>query len=389
MKFAALAFAVTALGISGLCRADDVRPKPPAAFSLRPATTTESSLSLPQKVVLYEEDQANPNGSQFGGSAVWRTERERVFPDQKSDVVVRADIEIPEQKLSARLSLRRNEDKQLPASHTIEIAFTLPPDFAHGGISNIPGVLMKQGETTRGVPLNGVAVKVTTKFFLIGLSNVDTDMRRNIQLLRERSWIDIPVVYGDGRRAIIAIEKGTPGERAFTEAFAAWGTPASPPPIAKLQPSPRLPAGSEPLSSSLSPPTSSVPTVQRSLVPLQIEGGTFTVPVSINNSLTLNFVLDSGATDVSIPADVVLTLMRTGTLNAADFLGTKTYRLADGRTVPSQTFRIKSLKVGEKVLENVTGSVASVEGSLLLGQSFLRRFKSWSIDNQRQVLVLE
>jgi len=176
-----------------------------------------------QKVVLYEEDQANPAGTQFVGSAIWRTERVAPGPGQTPDVVVRAEIEIPEQKVSVRWSLRRNDDKQLPASHTVEIVFSLPPDFAHGGISNIPGVLMKQGETTRGVPLNGVAVKVTTNFFLIGLSSVDADMQRNVQLLKERSWFDIPVVYGDGKRAIIAIEKGTPGERAFTDAFAAWG----------------------------------------------------------------------------------------------------------------------------------------------------------------------
>jgi hypothetical protein len=58
---------------------------------------------------------------------------------------------------------------------------------------------------------------------------------------------------------------------------------------------------------------------------VQKEGGTFTVPVTINNTITLNFVLDSGAADVSLPADVVLTLMRTGTLNAADFQGEKKY----------------------------------------------------------------
>jgi hypothetical protein len=185
-------------------------------------SATEGAL-LAQKVVLYEEDQTNPNGTQFIGSAVWRTERVAPGPGQKPDVVVRAEIEIPEQKVQVRLSLRRNDDKQLPASHTVEIVFTLPPDFSHGGISNIPGILMKQGETTRGVPLNGVAVKVTTNFFLIGLSSVDVDMQRNVQLLKERSWFDIPVVYGDGKRAIIAIEKGTPGERTFTEAFATWG----------------------------------------------------------------------------------------------------------------------------------------------------------------------
>jgi len=173
------------------------------------------------QVVLYE-DQTNPNG-RLVGSAAWRIEQVAPGPGQKPDIVVRAEIEIPEQKVSVRLSLRRNDDKQLPASHAVEIVFTLPPDFPHGGISNIPGILMKQGATTRGVPLSGVAVKVTANFFLIGLSSVDVEMQRNMQLLKEQSWFDIPVVYGDGKRAIIAIEKGTPGERAFTEAFAIWG----------------------------------------------------------------------------------------------------------------------------------------------------------------------
>jgi hypothetical protein len=121
-----------------------------------------------------------------------------------------------------RLSVRRNDDRQLPASHTVEILFTLPPDFTHTGIDKIPGIMMKQGETTRGVALNGVAVKVTNNYFLVGLSSVDPDMARNVQLLKERSWFDIPVVYADGKRALIAIEKGIPGERAFAEAFAAW-----------------------------------------------------------------------------------------------------------------------------------------------------------------------
>ena len=83
-----------------------------------------------------------------------------------------------------------------------------------------------------------------------------------------------------------------------------------------------------------------------------------------------------------------MTLMRTGTLKESDFSREKTYVLADGSKVPSQTFRIRSLKVGGKVLENVHGSVASVQGSLLLGQSFLSRFKSWSVDNSEHSLLL-
>jgi hypothetical protein len=90
-----------------------------------------------------------------------------------------------------------------------------------------------------------------------------------------------------------------------------------------------------------------------------------------------------------MPADVVMTLARTGTLQANDFTGTQTYKLADGSTVPSATFQIRSLAVGNRVIEDVGGSVGPVEGTLLLGQSFLNRFKSWSIDNAKKVLVLE
>ena len=47
------------------------------------------------------------------------------------------------------------------------------------------------------------------------------------------------------------------------------------------------------------------------------------------------------------------------------------------------TFFIRSLRVGNTVVQNVKAGVVSSKGSLLLGQSFLERFKSWSIDNTK------
>jgi predicted aspartyl protease len=73
--------------------------------------------------------------------------------------------------------------------------------------------------------------------------------------------------------------------------------------------------------------------------------------------------------------------VRTGTITDTDFIGEKTYVLANGSEQHTATFMIKSLKVGGIVVENVRGGVAPAQGSLLLGQSFLERFKSWSIDN--------
>jgi hypothetical protein len=113
------------------------------------------------------------------------------------------------------------------------------------------------------------------------------------------------------------------------------------------------------------------------------------VPVQINGAITLDFTVDSGASDVSVPADVFSTLTRTGTIKDIDIIGEQTYVLADGSKTQSFTFTIGSLKVGDRVVENVRGSVGSARGPLLLGQSFLERFKSWSIDNTKHVLLLE
>jgi hypothetical protein len=191
--------------------------QPPAAAP-NAQTPTEGA----QRVVLYEEDSSNPQGKQYIGSAAWRTETVSPGSGLAPELQVRADITIPERNMTVTWKLRRNTDQALPASHTIEIMFNLPPDFPGGGVANVPGVLMKESEQARGVPLAGLAVKVTNGFFLIGLSAVDADVQRNMQLLKDRPWFDIPIVYNNGGRAILAMEKGPPGDRAFADAFAAW-----------------------------------------------------------------------------------------------------------------------------------------------------------------------
>jgi clan AA aspartic protease (TIGR02281 family) len=124
-------------------------------------------------------------------------------------------------------------------------------------------------------------------------------------------------------------------------------------------------------------------------VPLKKEGGTFVVPVLINDVIELDFTVDSGADHVSVPADVFSTLRRKGAIKDSDIIGKETYAMADGSTAQMASFMIKSLKVGNIVVENVRGSVAPIQGSLLLGQTFLERFKSWSIDNTKKELLLE
>jgi clan AA aspartic protease (TIGR02281 family) len=128
------------------------------------------------------------------------------------------------------------------------------------------------------------------------------------------------------------------------------------------------------------------PAVQ--VVSLEPHDGAFVVPATLNDVMKVKFIVDSGSADVSIPEDVASSLMKSGTMTVADQLGSKTYMLADGSLVPSKIYRMASLRIGGMEMQNVTVRIAAAKSSLLLGQSFLSRLKSWSMDNARQVMII-
>jgi len=124
-------------------------------------------------------------------------------------------------------------------------------------------------------------------------------------------------------------------------------------------------------------------------IPLVRMSGGLIAPVVINNSLKLNFIVDSGASDVSIPSDVFAKLVRANTVTQADITGIRNYKNADGEVFQSKTFVIRSLKIGNIEAPRVQAKVSPSNAPPLLGQSFLKRFKSWSIDNSTQELILQ
>jgi clan AA aspartic protease (TIGR02281 family) len=130
------------------------------------------------------------------------------------------------------------------------------------------------------------------------------------------------------------------------------------------------------------------PVPSSAVILMQSDGGTYIVPVRINDQITLRFVVDSGASDVSLPADVALTLIRTGTIEKGDYIGDQSYTLGDGSTIKSAQFVLHELRVGDQVVRNVKASIGDPRGVPLLGQSFLTRFASWTLDNDRHALVL-
>jgi hypothetical protein len=105
----------------------------------------------------------------------------------------------------------------------MEVNFTVAESFIGGSIANLPGVLLKNEELVQGQPLTGASARIVGNSFLFALSSAsDIDVENNIELLTERDWMDLAMVYGTGRRAILTLEKGEDGEAIFQDVLAAW-----------------------------------------------------------------------------------------------------------------------------------------------------------------------
>lgn len=197
-----------------------------ASTDAKAATTnevakTEDGLTVAQKMILYEE-RLGDSPVAVQGKVTWKLTNDTTNASGKNQPMVEATIEVPERKLKAVVSFKRNADPSLPASHIIEVVFDLPADFAEGNVENVQRVAFKQTEQDRGNSLIAVPAKITDDFHMIAL-NDDADARKvNTELMKTRSWIDIPVVYRNNRRALLTFEKGSTGTEAFDKALAEW-----------------------------------------------------------------------------------------------------------------------------------------------------------------------
>jgi clan AA aspartic protease (TIGR02281 family) len=135
----------------------------------------------------------------------------------------------------------------------------------------------------------------------------------------------------------------------------------------------------------LSPPT---PVQKHEEVQIEKRGSSYYVPVRINDTITLPFLLDTGAGDLAIAEDVARTLIRAGALKSGDLIGKRSYQIANGSEEVSPLVSIREVRVGEHMVRNVTAGITQPNGELLLGQSFLSKFGAVTVDYKRLVLVL-
>lgn len=204
------------------------QPVPGQQTATNPATQQVPAGA--QKMFLYEERLGQSAPTAIEGNVAWSVKEESPGGDAKPEPVVQAQINVPERGLTALMTIKRNADPSLPASHVIEFVFSLPENFEGGSIDSVQRVSMKRNEQDRGDALIAVPAKITEDFHMIALNDFPEAVATNTELLRTRGWMDIPLTYRNGRRALLTLEKGTAGTEAFTKAMQAWSLAVKPDP---------------------------------------------------------------------------------------------------------------------------------------------------------------
>lgn len=197
-------------------------PAPDTEAGAEEPAGEDAPVAVGQRTIFYEERTGTQPGTALQGATVWSVVQESPGGDLPLEPAIRAESSVPELGLELEMTLRRNGDTTFPASHIVELFFTVPETFEGRGIADVQRITFKDTEQDPGSALIAVPAPIDTNIFLVALTDAQTATETNIALMRSQGWLDIPMQYVSGRRALITMEKGVAGNRVFNEVFEAW-----------------------------------------------------------------------------------------------------------------------------------------------------------------------
>jgi hypothetical protein len=188
-----------------------------------PVPQPGGEIAVAQRAILFVEVPETPQQPQTAsGRVFWRLDSESAGQGRPIETIVRATVQIPDVGLSLDFTIRRNTDSAFPASHIIGMRFTSTGDPATQAVKEVGVPQFKTEEGERGAPLSAINSALGDNLFVAALSNVPVEVERNVDLILNRSWIDVPVRFASGRRGIITFEKGVSGSQTLADAFGRW-----------------------------------------------------------------------------------------------------------------------------------------------------------------------
>ena len=127
----------------------------------------------------------------------------------------------------------------------------------------------------------------------------------------------------------------------------------------------------------------------KSVVRMRKEGGVYHIPCKING-MEMEFIFDTGASDIIMSLTEAMFLYKQGKLTDNDFIDKQQYKIADGSICEGMIVMLREVKIGNRTLGNVKASIIdNMEAPLLLGQSALSAFGKISIDYKRNEIIFE
>jgi clan AA aspartic protease (TIGR02281 family) len=123
-----------------------------------------------------------------------------------------------------------------------------------------------------------------------------------------------------------------------------------------------------------------IPAISQTVIKMEKVNGVYKIPCEVNG-IKMKFVLDTGASDVTISGTEASFLIKQGLISKEDVIGKKNYRLADGSISEGTKIRINNIKIGDINIKDVTVAVIeNPNAPLLLGQSLMSRLGSFEIE---------
>jgi aspartyl protease family protein len=124
-------------------------------------------------------------------------------------------------------------------------------------------------------------------------------------------------------------------------------------------------------------------------IKMTMKSGVYYIPCKINGS-EMEFIFDTGASDITMSMTEALFLYKQGTLTDEDFVGTQQYQIANGNVEEGTVIKLKTVEIGNRKLYNVQASIVhNLQAPLLLGQSALNKFGKISIDYNKGEITFE
>lgn len=128
------------------------------------------------------------------------------------------------------------------------------------------------------------------------------------------------------------------------------------------------------------------PLFSQKIIEMVEVNGIYQIPCKVNG-VPMNFIFDTGASDVTISLTEAKFLIKQNLLTKEDFIDTINFKIANGEIIEGTKIILKSIDIDGIILENVSATIINKQNSpLLLGQSAISKLGQYTINENNLII---